>query len=115
MDPSNDAVVNTSFFFIFQKMEPLKSDGPQRILPPRTFGRSSPLACATSAQSSCYLDSHVGVGEDHVKVVMGHAEIFPQLCDQILVHQVLLTKTLHGPVVFWRGQEDGETACGHML
>lgn len=51
-----------------------------------------------------YLDSHVGVSENHVEVIVGHAELFPQLSDQILVYQVLLTKTLHRLIILWRKQ-----------
>lgn len=52
-----------------------------------------------SRNMSRYLNSHVSVCEDHVEVIMRHAELLPQLCDQILVHQVLLTKTLHGFII----------------
>lgn len=52
--------------------------------------------------ASPYLDSNVSVSEDHIEVLICHTKLFPQLCDQILVHQVLLTKTLHRLVIFWR-------------
>lgn len=54
---------------------------------------------------SPYLDSHVSICEDHVELVICHAKLFPQLCDQILVHQVLLTKTPHRLVILWRKED----------
>lgn len=50
------------------------------------------------------LDFHVGVGEDHVEVVMDHSELFSQLCDQVLVHRILLVNTFHQLVVLWTTQ-----------
>lgn len=55
-----------------------------------------------------YLDSHVGVRENHVEVIVSHAELFPKLRDQVLVHHVLLPKTLHWLVVFCTNNSDGE-------
>lgn len=51
-----------------------------------------------------YLDSHVGVGQDHVEVIVCHTELFPQFGDQVLVHKILLTKTLHWFVIFWKSE-----------
>lgn len=53
-----------------------------------------------------HLDSHVGVSEDHVEVIVRHAKLIPQLCDQLLVHHVLLTKTLHWLVIFWNKRKN---------
>lgn len=64
---------------------------------------------------SSYLDSHVSVSEDHVEVVVCHAKLFPQLCDQVLVHQVLLTKTLHRFVILWRQEETLVRFCWRVL
>lgn len=89
------AVGASSSFFLpnsFKKTE-VSLDGPQRINRDASSGVTS------------YLDSHVAVGEDHVEVIVDHAELFPQLCDQILVLQVLLAKTLHRLVFFWRTKE----------
>lgn len=83
----------------------MKTDRPQHYLSRRTF-EVQPLNFGTGLQRpGPHLDSHVGVGEDHVEVFMCHAELFPQLCDQILVHHVLLTKTLHWLVIFWTKQK----------
>lgn len=56
----------------------------------------------TSWGLGLYLNSHVGVCEDHVEVLIDHVELFTQLCDQILVHQILLGQTLYGLVILWR-------------
>lgn len=80
-----------------------KTDRPQHF-PSRTF-KVQPLNFDTGLQRPGHLDSHVSVGEDHGEVFMCHAELFPQLCDQILVHHVLLTKTLHWLVIFWTKQK----------
>ena len=66
-----------------------------------------PLSFATALlhAAGCvwpYLRSHVGVRDDHVEVIVGHAKVLPQLCDQILVHQILLAKALHRLVILWR-------------
>lgn len=54
------------------------------------------------------LDSHVGVGENHVEVIVGHAELFPELCDQFLVHHVLLPQTLHRLVIFCTNRSNSQ-------
>lgn len=54
------------------------------------------------------LDSHVGVRENHVEVIVGHAELSPKLCDQLLVHHVLLPKTLHRLVIFCANKSNSE-------
>ena len=56
-----------------------------------------------------YLDSHVGVGEDHVEVIVNHSELLPQLYDEILVHQVFLTQAIHWLIVLWEGERQTHT------
>ena len=56
--------------------------------------------------SQSYLDSHVCVGEDHIEVIVDHAELLPQLYDEILVHQVFLTQAIHWLIVLWGGERN---------
>lgn len=49
--------------------------------------------------TSSYFNSHVGVCENHVELIIRHSKLSPQLCDQVLVHEVLLTENLHGLVI----------------
>ncbi len=46
-----------------------------------------------------YLGFHVQICEDRVEITVGHSVLFPQLCDEILVLQILLFQTFHGLVI----------------
>lgn len=56
-----------------------------------------------------YLRFHVQICEDHVEIVVGHSVLFPQLGDEILVLQILLSQTFHGLVVLCKDATQNPT------
>lgn len=56
-----------------------------------------------------YLGFHVQICEDHVEIAVGHSVLFPQLCDEILVLQILLSQTFHGLVILCKDTKQNPT------
>lgn len=51
-------------------------------------------------RTSSYLPFHVDISQHHIEIIVGHSELFPQICDELLVHQILLPQALHRFIIF---------------
>lgn len=51
-------------------------------------------------RTSSYFPFHVHISKHHIEIIVGHSELFSQICDELLVLQILLLQALHRFVIF---------------